>query len=343
MKAVFMRSHGNFDVVEYGDLSTPQSGSGEVQVKVQAAALNRLDLWVREGWPGLKLTFPHVFGTDAAGVISSQGEGSSTFAIGDRVAIYPVIYCGNCPYCLAGKQNLCGKWHLLGETISGTFAEYITVPSQNLISLPEHISFPEAAAAGLVYLTAWHSLITRGGLQRGESLLVIGASGGVNTASIQLAKYIGAKVYVLGSSPSKLDFAATMGADVLIDRSTEKDWAKAVYTHTGKKGVDVVVDNVGAATMSQSLKCVRKGGRVLTVGNTSGPHLEIDNRFIFWKHLSLIGSSVGTLDDYKTVMNLVFEGKLKPVLDHQYPLENIAEAMGRLESGQQMGKIIVTP
>jgi NADPH:quinone reductase-like Zn-dependent oxidoreductase len=261
------------------------------------------------------------------------------FNIGDRVVINASISCGECSHCITGKDNLCREWHLLGETIRGTYAEYVVVPATNLLPLPDTIEYKEAAAASLVFHTAWHSLITRGRLGKGEAVLVVGASGGVNTASIQVAKHVGAKVYVVGSSSAKLALAESLGADVLIDRSREENWSKAVYLATDRQGVDVVVDNVGAGTMPLSLRAARKGGRVLTVGNTGGPTFEIDNRYIFGKHLSVLGSTMGTHTDFATVMGLIFEGKLKPVLDRQYPLKEAAAAQERLATGQQMGKI----
>jgi NADPH:quinone reductase-like Zn-dependent oxidoreductase len=228
---------------------------------------------------------------------------------------------------------------LLGESIRGTYAEYVVVPSRNLLKIPDGFDYRSAAAAGLVFHTAWHSLVTRGKLQAGETVLIIGASGGVNHASIQVAKYLEAKVIVVGSSVEKLKFAESMGADVLIDRSKEENWSESVYIATGKQGVDVVVDNVGAGTMPMSMRAARKGARILTVGNTAGTTFEIDNRYIFGKHLTIIGSTMGTLSDFKEVMTLVFEGKLAPALDRNYPLADAAQAQIRLAAGEQLGKI----
>jgi len=263
-------------------------------------------------------------------------------AVGDRVVINSVISCGECSFCLAKQDNLCREFHLLGETIRGTYAEYIVVPAANLLSLPAGFNYTEAAAAGLVFQTAWHSLITRGRLKSGESVLVVGASGGVNTASIQIAKLSGAKVYVVGSSPDKLALAEKLGGDELIDRSKDENWSKAIFKATGRKGVDVVIDNVGAGSMPQSLRAASKGGRIgriLTVGNTGGPKFEIDNRYIFGKHLSIIGTTMGTRADFAEVMGLLFEGKLKAVLDRQFPLQEARQAHEHLAAGKQMGKI----
>jgi NADPH:quinone reductase-like Zn-dependent oxidoreductase len=343
MKAVLFHVHGGPEVLQYTDFPDPKPAAGQALVKLHAAALNRMDLWVRNGWPGLKLEYPHIPGADGAGEVVEidsplpLGEGSGVRS-GDRVAINSNLGCGSCDYCLAGQDNLCRDWHLLGETIRGTYAEYVTVPSRQLFRLPDGFDYHTAAAAGLVFLTAWHSLVTRGKLQLDETVLVVGASGGVNTASIQIAKYIGAKVIVVGAGKDKLALAESLGADILIDRLQEEDWSKAVYRLTEKRGVDVVIDNVGA-TFPLSLRCLRKGGRLLTVGNTGGPKFEIDNRFIFGKHLTIIGSTMGTLRDFAEVMSLVASGKLKVALDRSFPLADARSAQERLEKGEQLGKI----
>jgi NADPH:quinone reductase-like Zn-dependent oxidoreductase len=228
---------------------------------------------------------------------------------------------------------------LLGETVPGTYAEAVVVPARNVLPLPDGFDEHAAAAAALVFLTAWHSLMTRGRIQAGESVLVVGASGGVNTAAIQVARLAGARVLVVASSGAKAKLAESLGADIVIDRSRDENWSKAAFEATHRRGVDVVVDNVGAGTFPLSLRAARKGGRILTVGNTGGPKFEIDNRFIFSKHLTIVGSTMGTLRDFSTVMALVFAGKLRPVLDRTYPLSQAGAAQQALAAGQQMGKI----
>lgn len=338
MKAVLFHQHGGPDVLEYTDFATPEPKPGEVLVRLQAAALNRMDVMVRNGWPGLKLEMPHINGADGAGEVAALGEGANGFEIGDRVVINSNLGCGNCEYCLAGKDNMCRNWHLLGETVRGTYAEYVCVPARQLYKLPDHFDFHAAAAAALVYLTAWHSLVKRGNLQKDETVLIVGAGGGVNTASVQIAKYIGAQVVVVGSDAQKLERAKSVGADIMIDRSKEADWAKSVFLATDKRGVDVVVDNVGT-TFMQSLRSLRKGGRLLTVGNSGAPKFEIDNRYMFAKHLSIIGSTMGTLQDFKEVMGLVVAGTLQPILDKTYPLQDAAFAQERLWKNENFGKI----
>lgn len=338
MKTVLFHQHGGPEVLKYTDFPEPVPGPGEVLVRLRAAALNRLDIWVREGWPGIKLAYPHIPGADGAGEVAAVGAGVTGWLPGDRVVINSNLACDTCEYCLAGYQNRCTQWELLGETRRGTYAEYVVVPQGNLHPIPAGFNAHEAAAAGLVFHTAWHSLIERGGLRPGETVLVVGAAGGVNSACIQIAKLTGAHVIVVGSNAEKLTLAGKLGADELIDRSKEENWSRVVYQLTQKRGVDVVVDNVGT-TYSQSFRAACKGGRILNVGNTGGPRFEIDNRYIFAKHLSILGSTMGTRQDFAQVMDLVFAGKLQAVLDITYPLSQARAAQERLQSGEQMGKI----
>jgi NADPH:quinone reductase-like Zn-dependent oxidoreductase len=338
MKAVLFHRHGGPEVLEYSEFPTPEPSDGQVLVKLEAAALNRVDIWTRNGWPGIKLEYPHIPGADGAGIVAGLGRCVTGWTIGDRVVLNANLGCGRCPACIAGQDNRCHEWHLLGETVRGTYAEYVSVPATNLYPIREGFESNQAAAAALVFHTAWHSLITRGELKPGEYVLVVGASGGVNTASIQIARLAGAKVIVVGSNSKKLELAESLGAEYLIDRSKDENWPKLVYNITGKRGVDVVVDNVGT-TFPSSFRSAAKGGRILTVGNSDGPKFEIDNRFIFGKHLSIIGSSMGTRAEFATVMDLVFAGKLIPVLDRVYPLIEARSAQEQLEKGEQLGKI----
>jgi NADPH:quinone reductase-like Zn-dependent oxidoreductase len=340
MKAVLFRRHGGPEVLEYTNFPTPEPKPGEALIRLHAAALNRMDVMVRNGWPGIKLQLPHINGADGAGEIVAFGSATETGALetGDHVVIDANLGCGSCEFCLAGKDNMCRDWHLLGETVRGTYAEYVSLPVKQLYRLPKDFDFHQAAAAALVYQTAWHSLVRRGELQKGETVLIVGAGGGVNTASLQIAKYIGAQVVVIGSDSNKLEMADSLGADILIDRSREEDWSKAVFLATNKRGVDVVVDNVGT-TFMLSLRALRKGGRLLTVGNSGAPKFEIDNRYLFAKHLSILGSTMSPLDEFKEVMDLVVAGTLKPVIDRTYSLEDAARAQERLWRNKNFGKI----
>jgi NADPH:quinone reductase-like Zn-dependent oxidoreductase len=348
MKAVLFHQHGGPEVLQYAEFPTPNPKAGEALIRLHAAALNRMDVMVRNGWTGLKLELPHIPGADGAGEIVALGsplprplsrrERGEGVREGDRVVINANLGCGQCEFCLAGKDNLCRDWHLLGETIRGTYAEYICIPVRQLYKLPNDLDYRQAAASALVYQTAWHSLVKRGNLQKGETVLIVGAGGGVNTASVQICKWMGAQVVVVGSDAKKLAMAESIGADILIDRSKESDWSKAVYLATNKRGVDVVVDNVGT-TFMMSLRALRKGGRLLTVGNSGAPKFEIDNRYLFAKHLSIIGSTMSPLTDFKEVMDLIAAGKMKPVMDATFALKDAAHAQERLWKNENFGKI----
>jgi NADPH:quinone reductase-like Zn-dependent oxidoreductase len=341
MKAIVFYQHGDLDEVEYAEVPRPEIGPDEVLLAIKAAALNRLDLWALEGWPGLKLKLPHVMGSDGAGVVAEVGGNVTGFDVGDRVAVNPTLSCGRCHFCLTGRDNLCQHFAIIGEHVDGFFAEYTAVPARNLLKMPDNATFEEAAAASLVFVTAWHSLIKRGNLRAGESVLVVGAGGGVNTAAIQIARLAGAgPIYVVGSSDEKVALARELGADVTVNRN-EEEWGKAIFKASNRRGVDVVVDNVGAATTHTSLRSLRKGGRLLTVGNTSGPKFEFDNRYMFGKHLSIIGSTMGTMADYEEVMGLIFDGRLRPIIDTVYPLREGVTALQRLVEGEVTGKLVL--
>ena len=347
MKTVLFHQHGGPEVLQYTDFPAPEPRPGEVLIRLHAASLNRMDVMVRNGWQGLKLELPHIPGADGAGEVVSlvqpmpdslHQQHSNDIKIGDRIVVNPNLGCGECEFCLAGRDNLCRDWHLLGETVRGTYAEYVCMPVRQLYKLPNEFDYHKAAAAALVYQTAWHSLVKRGNLQKGETVLIVGAGGGVNTASIQIVKYFGAQVVVVGSDARKLEQAQAIGADILIDRSKEPEWSRAVFAATDKRGVDIAVDNVGT-TFMQSLRSLRKGGRLLTVGNSGAPKFEIDNRFLFAKHLSIIGSTMSTLADFRKVMDLIVAGKLKPVMDMTFPLKDAATAQERLWKNENFGKI----
>lgn len=342
MRAILLHEHGPAENLQFvDDHPLPVPGPGEVRVKLGAAALNYLDVWVRNGWPGIRLDYPHIPGADGAGTVDALGADVDGWTVGDRVAIDPTLHWGNeLNRAHPGKKP--ERFTLLGEHVPGTYRDYLCVPARNLLTLPHHIAFEDAAAASLVFVTAWHSLITRGNLRPGEAVLIVGAGGGVNTASIQIAKLVGCTVYVVGSTDEKIEHAKALGADVGVRRDVEGGWSRAIYQLTAKRGVDVVVDNVGAATFHDSMRACARGGRILTVGNTSGAKVEIDNRLVFGKHLSLIGSTMGPHDDYVTVMKLIFKGQLQPVIGRRFPLEAAADAQRALEAGDHFGKIVLT-
>lgn len=342
MKAVFFETHGELDVLRYGNVPDPALAPGQVRVRVKACALNFLDIWVRRGWPGLKLEMPHWCGADVAGEVAEVGAGVSGWSAGQRVVIDPGINLAQDEYTRRGEASVSPGYHILGEHVRGGAAEYVAVPAESLAAMPDGVDFPAAAAPLLVGLTAWRMLIHRAALRAGESVLVVGAGGGVNSMAIQIAKLAGATVFTVAANEEKAEKARSLGADVVIDRS-RTDWVREVLKLTGKRGVDVVVDNVGRATLAGSMQVAARGGRVVMVGNTSGPKAEIDIRFIFGKQISLIGSTMGNHQDFRVVTGLLWQGKLKPVIAQVFPLREGIEAYRMMEEGRHFGKIILTP
>ena len=322
-------------------VEAPAPAPDGVVVRVAYAALNRLDNFVRIGWKGLHLTWPHIPCSDFSGEIAAVGRDVTGWEVGQRVTANPLLWCGRCRACLAGRHNLCREARLIGEHVRGACADYVAVPARNLVAVPVGYDMRLAAAASLVHVTAWHSLIVAGALRAGERVLVVGAGGGVNTAAIQIAKYAGANVYVIASNADKAARARQLGADWVHDRSAEPAWLPAVFSATGREGVDLVVDNVGAATWSDSLRTLRPGGRLVTVGGTSGYAVQTPVNLIFGRQVRIIGSTMGTQDDYLTVMASVFQGRLRPVIDSIFPLEAFQAAFGRLLAGDMFGKIVI--
>jgi len=342
MQAVQFAEHGDRDVIEYGDFPDPEVGRGEVLVDVKAGALNHLDLWTRRGLPTIDVEMPHVPGSDAAGVVEAVGEGVTRFESGDRVAVAAGRYCGECEFCREGDTTRCVNFRIIGEHVPGVHAERAAVPSENLVPVPEGVAWETAAAAPLVFQTAWRMLISRGDLDPGESILVLGASGGVGHAAVQIADYTGAEVYATASTDEKLDYAAEIGADHTINYEAE-DFAAAIREQTGGRGVDVVVDHVGAATWHDSLKSLAKGGRVVTCGATTGGRPETDLNRIFWNQLEVIGSTMGTPGEVDDVLELVWEGALEPRIRATLPMSETARAHELIEEREGFGKVVVVP
>ena len=341
MKALLFHHHGEADVLRYEDIPTPRPQAGEALVRVFASALNHLDVFVRRGWPGLKLTMPHVGGADGAGIVQEIGPGETDISVGDRVAIYPGILPTEDEFTRRGIHSQSPSFYILGEGRRGAFADYVSVPIQNLVPMPDDATFEDTAAAQLVFLTAWRMLIVRGKLRAGETVLFVG-SGGVNTAGLQVAKLAGAVVYVLTRSQEKMDRAKALGADHVLSYRTG-NWPSTIQEMTGKRGVDLIVDNVGQATFQQSILALRRGGRLITVGATSGPKPKIDLRYVFIKQLQVIGSTLGSPQEFLDVMKLVWTGRLKPVIDREIPLEQGAEGYRLMEQGGLFGKIVLKP
>lgn len=347
MKAIVAKGHGDLSQLAITEIPPPKlQRSGDVLIRLQAAALNHLDLWTLRGLPGLSLEFPHVPGADGAGVVETVGTAVHTVQPGDRVMINPGIACYSCEYCDAGEHPLCLKYRLLGEHLPGTLAEYVLVPEQNVEVIPSPpephppITWREAAAFSLVTLTAWRMLVTRAQIRPGEVVLIWGVGGGVSSIALRIAKLSGAFVIATSSSDDKLAQARSLGADVALNHK-ETDVAREVRAITGKRGADVVVDNVGEATWEQSLKALGRRGRLVTCGATTGPRVVTDVRRMFWNQWTLMGSTMGNLTEYREIVRLLAQGHLRPLVDSAFPLERGPEAFQRLEQASQMGKIVI--
>jgi len=348
MRALVMREHGDLSVLALVDRPLPSlERPGDVRVSLKAAALNHLDLWTLRGLPGLTLDMPHVLGGDGAGVVEEVGEDVSTVAVGDRVLLNPGVSCHRCDYCRAGEHSLCVRYQLLGEHLPGTLCESIVVPEANVVPIPETppgaapVDWTEAAAFSLVTLTAWRMLVTRAGLRPGETVLIWGVGGGVAGAALQIVKLTGAVAIVTSSQDAKLAVAREMGADFTLNHA-EVDVAREIRRITDRRGVDVVVDNVGEATWEASLRSLAKLGRLVTCGGTSGPHVVTDVRRLFWNQYRIMGSTMGNMAEFREIVALLGQGHLRPRVDSVTPLSRGIEAFRRLDSGDQMGKLVVS-
>jgi NADPH:quinone reductase-like Zn-dependent oxidoreductase len=342
MKAIAFRRHGDRSVLERCDLPEPALTSRGVLVRVKAVALNHLDIWVRKGWPGLKLSLPHVLGSDIAGTVEKVGAEVSDLKGGEEVVINPGLSCGACDKCLSGDDNLCRNYLVVGEHVAGGYAEWVAVPRSNLAPKPKNLSFEQAACLPLTFLTSWTMLVRRAQLQAGETVLIQAAGSGVGSAAVQIAKLLGAKVIATASSDAKLEKARELGADHVINY-TRSDFLEEVKKITQRKLVDVVFEHVGGPTFEKSIACLPYGGRLVTCGATTGPEVKIDLRVLFYKRLSYLGSTMGSKGDLFRILELVEEGRLKPVLDRVLPLEQAAEGHALLENRAQFGNIVLTP
>lgn len=340
MKAALFRKHGGPEVIEIAEVDRPEPAAGEALIAVKAAALNHLDLFTRRGLPGLDLDLPHIGGSDIAGIVEEVGQDAEGPEPGTRVLVNPSLYCGQCEWCLKGEESLCIDYRILGEHTGGGFAEYAAVPAQNVMPIPDDLEFEQAAAVPLVFQTAWRGLKGRGRLQAGETALILGASGGVSTAAIQIAKHLGARVFAVTSGTENVRRVEELGADLVIDR-LKSDFSKIAWKATDKRGVDLVFDSVGEAVWPAALKSLARDGRLVTYGATTGPKGQADIRLVFWKQLRIIGTTMSNRAEFREVMNLVFEKKLEPVIDVVWPLGRARDAHARLEAGGQFGKIVL--
>jgi NADPH:quinone reductase-like Zn-dependent oxidoreductase len=340
MRAAIFHEHGGPEVVRLESVAVPEPGAGEVRLRVEAAALNHLDLWVRRGLP-IETTMPHVGGSDIAGRIDAEGPGVSGLDPRTRYVVDPSVGCGACEYCARGDVPLCVRYRIIGEHTQGGFAEYVVVPAANLYAVPETLPLDAAAAAPLTFLTAWRALTTRGRLGAGETLLVTGASGGVATAAIQIGRHLGARVFAVTSAPH-VERVRALGADVAYDRA-QVDFSKELWRDTGKRGADVILDSVGEAFFEQNVRALARGGRLVVYGATTGTRGTLDLRVTFWKQAEVIGTTMSTPAEFRAVMDLVVRGELTPVVDAVLPLASAREAHERLEAGSVFGKIVLKP
>src|SRR3984957_18546013 len=340
MKAIRIHEFGGPEVLRYEDVPDPQLRKDQVLVRVKACAMNHLDIWVRKGLPGVKL--PHILGSDVAGEVVEVGEYVTGFKAGQRVLLAPMHFCNHCAKCVAGLQNQCREFTVLGNGVDGGNCELIAVPAVNVIPIPDHLDFNQAASVPLVFLTAWHMLVGRAGIRPGQTVLVLGAGSGVGIAAIQIAKLFHCRVITTAGNEAKLAKGKELGADYGINHYEQKI-SEEVRKITNKEGVDIVIEHVGAAPWDESIKSLKTAGMLVTCGATTGPNVGIDLRHLFARQLSLLGSYMGTMGELHQVLKHVFAGRLKPVVDRTFPLGEIRSAHEYLEKSQMFGKIVVNP
>lgn len=344
MKATVFKEHGSVDKLVYTDFTEPEISSSEVLVKVKACGINHLDIWVREGMPGVTLPLPHILGCEIAGEIEGIGCEIKVkdLSIGQRVLIAPGISCGKCEFCLSSNDSLCHEFKIMGFQVNGGYAEYAKAPVENIIPISDKLSFEDWAAVPLVFLTAWNMLKTRGNLATGETVLIHAAGSGIGSAAIQIARLSGADVITTVGSDEKLEKARELGANHVINHSKE-DFADKVNEFTDGKGVDLVFEHIGPETWEKSMLCLKRGGRIVTCGATSGPTVILDIRFLFAQQLSISGCYMGSRSELLKILNLIESGRLKPVVDSVFPLEDAEAAQTKMLDRKQFGKIVLVP
>jgi NADPH:quinone reductase-like Zn-dependent oxidoreductase len=340
MKAVRFHQQGGLDVLRYEDAPDPVIADDDVLIRVRACALNHLDIWVRSSLPGIKL--PHISGSDVSGDVAAVGAKVDGLRVGDRVTVNPALSCGRCEFCEAGDDNLCVSFDILGRGCDGGYAELVKVPARNAALIPDSLSYEQAAAFPLVFLTSWHMLVSRAKLAPGETALIHAAGSGVGSAAVQIAKLCGAQVIATVGIKEKVEKAKEVGADHVINRS-EQDTVAAVQQITGGRGADVVFEHVGPETWRDSMRCLAKAGRLVTCGATTGPTVEVDLRFMFSRQFTILGSMMGTKADFRRVADLVCRRVLEPVIDCTFPLKEAIEAQRRMESRNFFGKLLLLP
>lgn len=345
MKAVYITEQGGLDVLQYGDLPEPEIGPDEVKIRVRATALNHLDVYTRAGVRGTRreLREPLVLGIDIAGEVAAVGEHVFNVRPGDRVAVNPVITCGRCEYCVRGRDNLCVSRVMIGTMVNGGYAEYAKAPWENVLPIPDGMSYEEACGIPLVAMTAYHMLVTRAGLQPGDDVLVMAAGSGVGSVGIQIAKALGARVIATAGTDEKAERGRQLGADHVINYRANPEYAKTVRELTGGKGVDIVFDHVGAAVWEQNIASLKPGGVLVNCGVTSGYRMELQMGYLFTHELSVLGSELGTKAELARVMKLVRDGKVRGVVSRTFPLQEAREAHRAMEERDHFGKLVLVP
>jgi len=339
VKAAYLTGHGGNEVVAVGERPRPERRPGDVLVRLRAATVNRVDLYMRDSGAGITHALPLIMGLDGAGVVEGIDADERSLSVGQSVVLHPGIGCGRCEFCLRGRDTLCTSMRLLGEHRDGTFAEFVSLPARNVFAIPEGLSFGEAAALGVNHITAWGMLHGKARIQPWETVLIFGIGGGVSLAALQLARLAGARVLVTSRDPAKLERALALGADAAIDG--RGDVVRQVMAATDGRGADVVIENVGAAVWTSAMKSLVRGGRLVTCGATTGDQPPADIRRIFIRQLQILGSTMGDLGEFRDLVALVQRSGLKPVIDSEYALDDVHAALDRLASGQQFGKVVI--
>lgn len=342
MRAIVFERFGGPEVLELREVPEPAIRADEALVEVRACGINHLDLWVRSGLRGMELEMPHVLGNDVVGVVAKAGEAARHLRPGDRVLVIPTLSCGTCPACMNGDDHLCRDYDVLGRRRNGGYAQFVSVPGSNCLPFPENLSWEDAAAVPLVFLTAWHMLVGRANLRPGEDVLVIGAGSGVGSAAVQIARLLGARVIATAGSAVKLARASALGAHHVIDH-TAQDVAAETRALTGKKGVEVVFEHVGGRVFEAGVAALARNGRLVTCGATSGGKVALDVNVLFGKHLTLLGSWMGRRAELVEVLEHVRSGALKPVVDSVMPLAEARRAHERIEAREHFGKVVLVP
>lgn len=342
MKAITIPKHGGIEVLTIiNDYSTPSAGEGEVLVKVEATGLNRVDILVRQGYPGIEIELPHIPGGDIAGTVAETGSGVDSVDSSARVLVYPLVSCGECLLCLDGKRNLCLNWKYMGMHLKGGYAEYAVVPADNIVPIPDSVTYEDAIACSIAGLTAYHGIKTVGELKEGQSFFIWGGAGGLGTLAIQIAKHLGATVYATANSEEKLNIMRELGVDYAFNRL--EDDVPAQIRKTAPAGLDLIMDYVGPETFTTSWELLKKGGTMLLCGILTGRETNLNIQFTYLRHLSIKGTNLGTMEEMKELLGLVANGKLKPYIGGTFPLEDAARAQEMMEENRHIGKLILKP